>query len=226
MDELRIRDRILLMRRFTLALAFSAVLATTGVPRQQGGSKPPAVGSIEGIVLEGNGKPLSGATVYALPENDMTKQFHTITGDAGKFILDGLPEGGAYLSAFKERDGYPYNFFSFFLSPGEKTPRVNVRAGEIIKGVTIQLGQRSARLNLEITDQNGKLLNEGVELTFRRPDLPGDYSRGANTEESLLVPPVPFRLTVGVKGYKPWHILLSLKPEETRSLSIRLALVE
>jgi carboxypeptidase family protein len=204
-----------------LLLVFLATVAS-----QQSKS---TIGSIQGIVFDGNGKPLAGATVYGLPEQNMNREVDATSDAAGRFVLSELPEGDVYVSAFKESAWYPCNFFAFFLSPGGNTPnKVAVKAGETTKGVAIQLGQRAARLNLEIMDQNGKPIEEGVALTFTRPDQPGPFSSGSTGKESFLVPAVPFRLTVEAKGFKPWRTdgLLVLKPEETRQLSIRLEPVE
>src|SRR5271157_3806575 len=71
-------------------------------------------GSVTGVVLDAERRPLPGATVYGLPEKDMRKQFRTTTDAAGEFTLSNIPAGYVYLHAFKEHDGYPYDFFSFF----------------------------------------------------------------------------------------------------------------
>ena len=210
-------------------LAISVLVATTfAFAHTQEVSKS---GAVEGVVLDGDKKPLPGATVYALPEENMANQLRTTTDAAGKFRLADVPVGMAYIDAYKESDGYPYNFFSFFLSPGEKTPnKVPVTARGTTFGVVIQLGARAAHLQLEITSEDGEEVQSS--LLFDRPDMPGPYSRGARSKESLMVPPVPFRLTVEADGYKPWHYggenwhgeegLIALKSGETLKLSVRL----
>jgi hypothetical protein len=56
----------------------------------------------------------------------------------------------------------------------------------------------------------------------------GEYSRGVNNRDSLLVLPVPFRLAVQTTGYEPWHYtqtkdgLLKLRPRETFDLTVTL----
>lgn len=226
MDGLQRGHSVPLIRKLMLVSGLLLVLLAAVASQQ---SKP-TIGSIQGIVFDGDGKPLAGATVYGLPEQNMDREFDATSDAAGKFVLNDLPVGDVYVSAFKESAWYPRDFFAFFMSASEKPPnKVTVKAGETTKGVIIQLGQRAARLNLEITDQNGKLLEQGVALNFTRPDQPErPFSSSATAKESLLVPAVPFRLTVEAKGYKPWRTggLLILKPEETRSLSIRLEPVE
>ena len=102
-----------------LRLILVLVGSSLAAPASQLPVSSPAepTGSVRGIVLEATGKPLPHATVYAVPQGDVKKQFHTESNDAGEFVLDGLPKGSFFVSAFKESDGHPYNFFSFFASP-------------------------------------------------------------------------------------------------------------
>lgn len=187
-------------------------------------------GSVSGIVLDENGKPLSEATVYAVLEADFKRQFHTQSNDKGEFTLGNLPEGLVYLSGFKENDGYPYDFFSFFASPGQNTPvKVQIKGGESEKNVRIQLGEKAARINIEIITKGGKPFQGSAGLVFTRPDQPGrPYNRGTGSFESLLVPAVPFHLMVLADGYKDWHYggnpsgLISLRPGDVFAVSVRL----
>jgi hypothetical protein len=208
-----------MIKVLAISLYLSAVVALT---------QAPSSGSIHGIVLDGEHRPLAGAKVYGLREENMLQQIPTTADDAGRFVLSNVAPGAIYLSAFKEDEGYPYNFFSFFIMPGQNMPKVNVRAGETISDVVIQLGARAAYLEIHITDENGMPSDHGAQLVFTRPDLPGDYRRGARSRESLMVPPVPFRLAVEAKGYEVWRYggknwqqkagLISLKSGETLTI--------
>ncbi len=189
----------------------------------------PATGSAEGVVVDAEGKPLAGATVFV---GTLLNAPRTTTDTEGRFILKGLPPGKIGLMAYKESDGYPYNMFSFYSMPGGPPPRFDVTAGETVRSVVIRLGAKAAYLKLEVTDESGALVNAG--LSFSRPDLGryGDYRRSAEANDVILVPPVPFRLTIEAKGYQPWHYggerwrdsdgLIALKSAETLTLSIRL----
>lgn len=189
-------------------------------------------GSVEGIVLDGNGAPLSHAVTYALPEQDMTKPISVTADETGKFVMKDVPAGIVYVAAFKESAGYPYNFFSFFIMPGERMPKVEVKSGETTKDVVVRLGAKAAHLNIEITDSEGHPIDRNVQLTFTRLDIPGDYQTAAKASKSLQVPPVPFRLRAETEGYEAWHYggdkwmgkegLISLKSEESFKVSIRL----
>jgi hypothetical protein len=212
--------------RYLFAVALLVTVAAHGQVDKASG-----LGSAIGVVLDNAGRPLAGATVYALPEEDMTKQIRTTSDAAGRFTLAGLPAGGVYLDAFKESDGYPYGFFSFYLSPGQRTPlKIKVTAGKATPNVVIQLGLRAAYIQLDVRDEDGTPVNGGV--SFDRPDTRGPYTRSANATELLMVPPVPLRLTFEAAGYLPWHYggprwqgkegLITLKSGETLRLSIRL----
>ncbi len=210
--------------RYLFAVALLVTMTAQGQVDASNG-----LGSATGVVLDSAGKPLAGATVYALPEKDMTKQIRTASDSAGRFTLEGLPAGGAYLDAFKETDGYPYNLFSFFKSPGERVPvKIKIVADKVTPNVVLQMGLRAAYLQFDIADDDGTPVSG--EMLFDRLDMPGPYSRAVSAKELLMVPPVPFRLTFECQGYLPWHYggdrwrasagLITLKPGETMHLPI------
>jgi hypothetical protein len=172
--------------------------------------------AIYGTVLDGNRRPLPSATIFAIPEmGGPAKERRTISDSAGKFSLTSLAEGTFYLQAFKPSDGYPYNFFSFYLMPGEVVPnKVTLNSGEKKTDVVIQLGERAAYLMFKVTDEGGNVLRDGFNVTFSRPDQPGAETGPSidphsddrlDLSKPLLVPPVPFRATVTRGGYQAWH---------------------
>jgi len=190
---------------------------------------PPATGSVEGIVLDGDGRPLAEATVFV---GTLARSPRTQTDAEGRFKLNDIPAGRIGLQAFKESDGYPYNMFAFFLMPGQPLPKFDLAAGQTLSNVIIRLGAKAAYLKLSVRDENNLPIDAG--LTFSRPDLGryGDYQRSAKPDDLILVPPVPFRLTVQEKGFQPWHYggehwldkegLIVLKSGETLTLTVRL----
>jgi len=206
-----------------LVIALSPALAWCARPAVSG------YGSVEGVVLDGMGKPLEGATVY---DGAVAKSPRTQTDAEGRFRLVDVPAGFVGLSAYKEDDGYPYDMFSFFTMPGEDLPKFNLVAGQVRTGVVIHLGAKAAYLHLYISDERGVPID--ANLSFSRPDLGkyGNYHRSSKPNDVLLVPPVPFRLVVSAPGCKPWHYgganwrakdgLIHLKPGASLKLSIRL----
>ena len=210
-------------RRPLVALIFSLTVAAQVSP------SPSATGSAEGTVLEGDGKPLAGATVFV---STLAKGPRVQTDAHGKFVIGGLPVGTVGLLAYKESDGYPYDMFSFFTMPGMEISTFDVAAGKTTNNVVIHLGAKAAYLKLEVTDEYGQPVDAG--LSFSRPDLGryGEYQRSARANDVILVPPVPFRLTVEAKGFQPWHYggerwqdnigLITLSSGETLALTVRL----
>jgi hypothetical protein len=192
----------------------------------------PSTGSVRGVVLNVEGKPIPGAIVYGLPEQDMFKQFPTTADAKGEFTLTDLPQEDFYLHAYKESDGYPDSMFAFYRTSEREWIKVHIKAGQEIKDVSIQLGPKTARLNIAVTNETGSPLEKDAELVFTRPDMPGPYKRAMNTTESLAVPAVPFRLTVEAEGYEPWHYggtnwqtdqgLIKLNSGATLALSVQL----
>ena len=141
-----------------------------------------------------------------------------------------MPSGDVFLYAHKESEGYPDQVFAFFATGNRSWISSKVEVRRVTQGVTIQLGEKAAYLNIEITDEKRTRLAGG--LTFTRNDQPGHYQSSTSGAESIMVPPVPFRLTVEVPGYEPWHYggenwqsnsgLITLKSGQSLNLDIRL----
>lgn len=215
----------LVKRGWALSLSLTA-LCCPGLLAQSG--------SIEGVVLDDQSKPIAGAEVYALSQEEMRHPDAITTTDSrGKFTLQGLSPGGFYIYAYKESDGYPNGFLRFLTTPNSQSPVVaKVEAGQETTGVTMRLGARFAHLKLNVTDEKGKVIP--ARLVFTREDQPGDYITGTDIkgQASMLVPPMPFRLKVIADGYEEWHYgganwqgkagLIALKSDQTFSLDARL----
>lgn len=185
-----------------------------------------AFGSIEGVVRDLNGTPIPMASVYAFHETDFTKRIRTTADTNGKFALQNVPIGTVYVHAYKESDGYPDAFFSFFSTNKNSWQTVRVESGRATSNVVIELGPKYATLDLVIQNENGEPV--GATLTFVRDDDPSrPYSLGSNSRLSLLVPPVPFRLKVEAKGYEPWDYkatrtgrVASIRPQSGQTVSV------
>lgn len=191
-------------------------------------------GSIQGELLDRDSKPITGATVYAvLEENMVTQVAYATTDSAGKFSLSNLPAGVMYIFAYKESDGYPNSLSAFFTPNGHPPAWLTLGAGQTVTGLTVKMGARAAYLKLSVTDENGKRL--AAQLRFTRDDQPDQYLGTATNldgEVSMMVPSLPFRLAVEEDGYEPWHYgganwqgkagLITLKSGHTLTLNVRL----
>ncbi len=187
---------------------------------------------VEGIVVDGDGKPLPSATVTSYTNaGGATRdvmQYHANAN--GEFSLR-LPEGTVWLSAHKNSEGYPYSFFAFYLSPGQEFPTVKISPGETTKGVVVRVGAKAAHLNYQVVDEDGRpVLGGFVFVRLDQADRP--YTTSALAKDDLLVPTAPFRATFEAKGYRPWHYggdnlqgkegVISLKSDEVLNLTIHL----
>jgi hypothetical protein len=185
---------------------------------------------VAGIVLDAHGKPISGASVYCVC--DIRRRLPATTSDsAGRYKLEGIPPGDVVIHAYKESDWYPDDFFAFFkgLYP---LGIVSVKEGKTTGNVTIRLGPKAGRINFIITDEEGRHL--GASLSITREDMPQDgaYGTGVKSPHSMLVPPVPLRVTIeppavapgGIReDFETWHSgVITPRSEETLEITVRL----
>jgi hypothetical protein len=201
----------------------------------------PSLGLVEGVVLDQQNKPVSNANVFALLEKDMRKPIAATSDDAGRFSLRDVPIGVIYVFGFKESEGYPYEFYSFYKTPnGRSWVVAEVKPGGVTAGVILHLGPKSAYLKTNVTNGDGNPVPAGYRLD--RDDIPGPFQTSVPTDPRLvgvgfingvmLVPPVPFRLTVQADGFEPWHYggknwanksgLITLKSGQTLILNVKL----
>ena len=209
------------------------LLLSLAAPRTVGQIRP-NFGSIEGTVVDQSGKPVAGATVEARVDPEPRRRnLFTTSDSAGRFVLRDIPSGDTYLYAHKESEGYPDTFFAFFKTDDLSMVSVKVNGGQATQGVTIRLGGKAAYLSIEMSDENGTRL-PGQLIFTRDDDEYGRYQKGTIGAETIMVPPVPFRLTAEAQapGYLPWHYggenwqsdsgLIKLKSGQSLDLNIRL----
>lgn len=235
------------MSRFLIAIALLATIS----PAQTSERSALGTASVQGIVIDADGKPVAEASVFV---TKMSTE-EGIVPMGGRIPLEGVvvktdTEGNfkftnfpvAYnvgLDAYKDRDGYPGKLGSFYAYMRSKAlPAVfDVAAGQKVQGIVIQFMARAAYLQFDITDEEGNQLNAGGDFLvpgpdLSRPDRAFDLSTSINAKENMPVPPVPFWLNVRAPGYLPWHYggehwqgkggLIALRAGETLTLAIQL----
>ena len=162
-------------KRWLLGLTLLFSLA----PVRGFGQTPPRFGSIEGTVIDLDGKPVAGATVTA------GGRLSTTSDSAGKFTLRDMPSGDALLYAHKESEGYPDHFFAFF-NTGHPWIRAKVEVGRVTQGVTIQLGEKAAYLNIKMTDEKGVPLGQIDAVgTWHGPEHMALHSPGTTNPDIM-----------------------------------------
>jgi len=228
-----------------IALLTTASRAQTSERSEAGG------GSVQGVVIDSDGRPVPEASVFI---NMMSAQGGaapiggripleglTVKADAeGNFIFSNFPVAyNVRLDAYKEDRGYPKGFSSFYGYLRTKTyPRIfDVAAGQKVQGVVVQFTMRAAYLQFDISDQDGRPLNAGGKFLLpepdsSRPNRPFDMSTSISAKETMPVPPAPFWLEIDAPGYEPWRYggerwegkegLITLKPGETLTLTVQL----
>jgi Carboxypeptidase regulatory-like domain len=180
-------------------------------------------GSLQGVVVDSSGKAVSNAIVHALPEQNMLRQIRTTADEQGRFVFKALPPGMVDVDAFKETDGFPYNFFAFFNQNGRAVTKVEVKASGTTPDVVINLGSKAAHLSINLIDEAGIPIKKPMALSFTRDDMPGDYKSSVAAPYSMLVPCVPFSFSVDVEGYRLWHSeVIALRPDETLDVEVKL----
>src|SRR5262252_5751903 len=103
-------------------------------------------GSLQGVVVDSDGKAVSNAILYALPEQNMFRQIRTTADEQGRFVFKALPPGMVYVDTFRESDGFPYNFFVFFNQSDRTFTKIEVKASNATTDVVINLRSRAAHL--------------------------------------------------------------------------------
>jgi hypothetical protein len=215
--------------RNSLSLLLLCVVAQPRFPMQSVPSIPAGFGAVQGRVLDELGKPLPGARVYADPVGDaaISKLRFVTTGKEGDFILEEVTPGMNVICAAKEEAFYPDTGAAALVTDPAALPRVRVEEGKLTPSVTVRV-TKGGRLTGSILDSvDGQPVKDSRIHLSRGDDPRLDISTGPDEQArfEFVLPSKPFRLTVEAKGYKPWRTdgLLTLKPEETRTLSIRLA---
>ncbi len=166
-----------------------------------------ASASIAGRVVDGKGKPLSGARVLATPAASKVKSSPTTTGGDGTFVLDGLAAGVRH-NVQARLDGYPNVFARNVLAPADKLELVMRSAGGIRGVVKGAGGARVASFQVQVERYveadgmvrpgraNARSSDGRFELDL---DAPGQYDLVVTADG--FAPARPPRVTVPADGW-------------------------
>lgn len=216
-----------LLQRIAIALAFLIGITTDVLCHQD--PIAPTLGAIEGRVVDAEGHPVTGVRVYTnLITEPGTRGPITFTDTDGKFFLTNLRSGTHMIHAVKETDGYADTLFAFSVVTLESVPKVAVREGQTTRGVTVNLGPRSARLVGQVVDSETRLPIPNAQITLDRSDAanPNMYISFSAKSFDVLVPPVGFRIKVSAPGYREWRYQSKTGKNTTESLILKTGAVK
>jgi hypothetical protein len=143
----------------------------------------PLVGSVQGVVVDPDGKPVGDAVVHETsdegrPLGGTIFRSGTTTDVNGKFLLDHvIPAEKVVIWAYKYSDYYEdvMEPFTFSRPKDLKIPVVEVKAGQTVTGVRIQFPPKAGKLHLFVRDADTKELVPGVFIEWCRKGVPAKY---------------------------------------------------
>ena len=161
-------------------------------------------GTISGIVVDMEGKPVSQADVSVRRRNAMTGPDIPAQADKqGRFTVTGLEAETYQISASKEEDGYPHLASTFYAGTKSIIQQVTLNENEVSSGNVIRVGPKALKLFGRVVDAVTKKPVNRVRITMRRVDNPGDFFQtGVHGSFRILVPQVPITVEVSAPGYE------------------------
>jgi hypothetical protein len=218
------------------ASADRVLLAKIAIP-----SYPPS-GSVDGTVIDAEGKPVAGAVVYAsihVPGHHFAPKL--ITGPTGRFEFGNMQWGPYFITAGRAGEGpawYPL-LCPEFLGGNRPLFEVDLAPGHATATMTIRLGPKAGRVTGKVTDArtSAPLPNSGSELKWASD--PSNVVRspmGDGPSDAKFSIAIPSNTDVLWKvlrdGYQTWYYpgttdesaatALRLRPGQVTSIAIRL----
>lgn len=188
-------------------------------------------GTIQGVVLDDVGNPLSGAKVHAeLKGVPMVKAIRYVESDQnGFFVIDRLEFGTYYVEAMKEEDGYGGPFWSFFND--RPLPTVQISAQARMADIVVRFGPKAGILTGTVQDAvTEKAIPAGFDL--KQVKDPNKWMRtSAPPNFRVLIPSSKeIEVKVSAPGYDTWFYPgsgvspqpLLMEPGSEMQLDIRL----
>jgi hypothetical protein len=141
------------------------------------------VGVIKGTVVGPTGKPVGDAVVHescndGRPLGGRLFRTSTTTDAEGNFVLDHVtPCEKVLIWAYKYSENYEdvMEPFTFNRPRNLMRPEVDVKAGQTITGLRIQLGQKVGKIHFDVRDADSKGLVHGVFIQWCRKGVAPKY---------------------------------------------------
>lgn len=173
----------------------------------------PATGNIKGTVTDRNGTPVSGATVYAVPQglsfNDITPR-SVKTDSTGAFDFRGaLPLDSYKLYSRKDIDSYPNPLDHFYAHSTDKAAAASLTPGHPSATITVKLADKAGVLTGRIIDADTGA-PASAELAFLDEDGNGHHLQADGTFRTLL--PAGKTVTLLVRTVSPPYLRRPVAP--------------
>jgi hypothetical protein len=156
---------------------------------------------IKGVVTDQNGVPVSGATVYAVPQGLVLDDIalRSVETDAdGKFDFRGHLELESYkLYARKDQDGYPDPLDHFYADSNADAQRADLTANRPSATVTVKLGEKAGVVEGRVIDaETGAVLKARLSFLDGQGNGRGIDSNAEGKFRALLPPGKELTLVV------------------------------
>jgi hypothetical protein len=161
-------------------------------------------GTISGIVVDTEGKPVSQANVSARKRSSFTGPSIPAQADKrGRFTMTGLEAETYELYASKEEDGYAESPSTFYVGTKSIIQQITLNENEVSSGNVIRVGPKALMLFGRVVDAVSKKPVGNGRITMRRVDNPrAFFQTGVHGSFKLLVPQVPITVEVSAPGYE------------------------
>jgi hypothetical protein len=190
-------------------------------------------GTVQGKVIDEQGKPVQGVKVYAEPANmegsSMGKLIFVTTNEHGDFKLEQVLPGENLICTSKEESLYPDTGAAALAVDIEALMRVRVEEGKVSPKITVQIIKGGKLVGSILDDLNDQPLKDS-RIRLTRGDDPRLFMSAGPDEQGnfeFVVPSKPFRVEVTASGYKTWRSddhggLVLAEPGSTKEFQIRL----
>jgi hypothetical protein len=222
------------MRMQVFAIAMLAYVPACSQAREQ--SEPQQQqsedGAISGVVVNGRGQPVAGATVSVSPiGRPIVAILPSVeTDDKGTFTLNLFAWGKYAVCAHKESDGYRDICNNIFTK--DSAPVVILSAQAAHAGIVVKVGPKAGLVIGTVKDAATGAPLDAV-LRFHPSSDNGRFiEQSISPQFDLLMPPdADLELEINAPGYLPWRSSVDnyqngkpfrIKSEEKRTLEIRL----
>lgn len=200
----------------SVVTAFALMLpgSARAEPGSQSGERN---GTVEGQVVTREGLPVANAMVYAFQLGGSPL---ASTNTEGKFTLTNLSAGKHLIIAYKESDGYPNLVWTFYSEAYGNNGKlvVNVEENKTVRGATVRLGPKAARLLIRVLDAKTRRAIRDASLELSHKGKPNTrFEPGVTNidgEFDTLIPPFrPINVVVKAPGYKAWRYANGRSPD-------------